>query len=101
MAIPFASLETRVNAATNKHLANRTLKINYVDVDGQFDNGYEEAGFTESSNPTFETLTSNLVDVEHKTLVLDDATGEEWEVIGIENDGTGMTKLELRVKWYS
>ena len=100
MAIPFASLESRVNVATVSNLANKTLKIDFVDVDGIFDDSYAEVGFVETSNPIFETLTANIPEVTQGVTALDEVTGKEWEIIGVENDGTGMTKLELRVKWY-
>ena len=100
MATPFASLESRVNAATVSKLANKTLKIDYVDVDGIFDDGYAEEGFIETSSPTFETLTANIPEVTQGCTVFEEATNKEWEVIGMQSDGTGMTLLELRVKWY-
>ncbi|WP_299078924.1 hypothetical protein [uncultured Paraglaciecola sp.] len=100
MPTPFASLETRVNDSVLRRLANKTLTIDHVDVDGIFKDPFEEVGFVESSNPTFETLESNLDCIEQGSMAEEMSTGKQWEIIGIEKDGTGIVKLELRVKWY-
>lgn len=77
----------------------KVLLINYENVAGIFDEEYVEAGFVETNNPIFTTKTSSLVDVEQDTLVIDEVTGKEYRVAGVQPDGTGMTKLELRLKW--
>lgn len=100
MPTPFASLEARVNGSVLKSLANKTLSIDHVNIDGVFKDPFEEVGFVESSNPTFETLESNLHCIEQGSMAEEMSTGQQWEVVGIEKDGTGMAKLELRVKWY-
>lgn len=96
MSIPFAALESRLNDAAIRSIANRTLTIDSVAVDGVFDDRFGEVNFIESSNPTFTAKTSDIPSVANGSVVMDGA--KEYSVIGVERDGTGMTKLELRFK---
>ena len=99
MPTPFANLEDVVNSSVISRLANKTLTIEGEEIDGIFNDRFDEVGFVESSNPTFETLTSNIPDVEQGDGAID-ALGKNWDVVGVERDGTGITKLELRVRLY-
>lgn len=77
----------------------KTLDIDHVSVNGVFDDEFQESSFTESSDPVFFVKTLDITDMQQGSIA-EDETGKQWEVIGIQKDGTGMAKLELRVKWY-
>jgi hypothetical protein len=77
----------------------KVLLINYENVAGIFDQDYVESGFVETSDPVFITKTSNIPDIEQDLPVVDEVTDKEYTVVGVEPDGTGLTKLELKLKW--
>lgn len=92
----FEDLSVFINSDTPGY---KRLTIDYVPIDGIFDDDYQESNFTESSNPVFMVKTADIPDVKQGSMA-EDSANKLWEVIGVQNDGTGMTKLELRVKWY-
>jgi len=96
----FKSLEASVNSAIVKILANQTLTINGLNVDGVFLNEYDEVGFVESSNPAFVAKESDLQLIEHGMDAYS-ADGTKYQVVGIKPDGTGMKVLELHVEWHT
>lgn len=98
MAAAFASLIAKINDSVIGHLSNKVLIVNGQEVEGIYTNGYDEVGFTESSNPAFVAKSTDLVDVEHDMEVYG-LDGSKYRVVGIKPDGTGMTILELHVEW--
>lgn len=98
MAITFNAFEDEVNAAVIDSLANQTLSINGLNVDGIFVNDYNEVGFVESSNPAFFAKEQDLQIVEHgMDAYMSDGT--KYKIVGKRPDGTGITVLELHVEW--
>ena len=72
------------------------LEIDSETVGGFFDNQFQETNFVGSSNPVFIVKTADVAGVVVNSVVMNGAT--EYRVIGVENDGTGITHLELRLK---
>ena len=97
MAIRFADLEVSVNGSVTDNLSNKILVIDSNDVEGIFSKQYVEARFVESNNPTFTAKSSDLIDVVQGCKAEDGS--KQYEVVGVEPDGTGLTKLELRLEW--
>jgi len=98
MANPFAALEGSANNLIVSNLSNKTLLIDYVEVSGIFDDRFIEDGFIETTNPIFTIKTSDAPENE-KCAKVEDENGKVWDIVGIQNDGTGITILELRKKW--
>lgn len=96
----FAALETQVNDAVIQHLNNRTVTIAGNSITGVFDDRYVEAAFVESSNPFFTVKESDLVGgldaLADRSEVVDGST--LYEVASSQPDGTGLVKIELRLK---
>lgn len=65
-------------------------------VGGIFDNRFQETNFVESSNPVFIVKTADIVGVAVNSVVMNGSA--EYRVIGMEDDGMGITHLELRLK---
>ena len=77
----------------------KTVQIEYQDVSGILDKDYEETNFVESSNPVFWVESSDISNITQGCLLVD---GDfYYDIIGIEDDGSGITKLELRMKYDS
>lgn len=98
MAAPFAALETRVNAAVFKRLANSDATLAGVAVSGIFRNPYqmdEITGGVAGSAPEFDLLSSSVpASVVGASLVIGATT---YKVVETMPDGTGVTTLRLRV----
>lgn len=62
-------------------------------VRGVFDKEYREVGGIESLYPVFDCRSSDVTAVTHGTAVTISTT--TFEVVGIEDDGTGITSLVL------
>jgi len=97
MPMPFASLQTRVTGAIAEKLSNETMTINAADVDGILTNEFVTVEFVESKKPVFICKSSDVVGIAHG----DDAIASDsaaYKVRGIQQDGTGMTKLILELQ---
>lgn len=104
MPAPFAALEARSTAAVFRHLANaEALRLDTgTEVPVVFDNGYADGlgNAFESSQPSALGASADLQGIEHGSrLMLPKPQGEPgldaWAVVGIQPDGTGMTRLLL------
>lgn len=73
-----------------------TVVIDGTETGALFDNQFQETNFIESSNPLLYVKTADITDVAVNSVVMNGAT--EYRVIGVEDDGTGITKLELRLR---
>ena len=95
MSAAFAALETRLNSACLRALANKTASVGGGSVDGIFDNGYATALDIGGSAPTFTMDSSQMGSAEvNSALVI---SGQPNYVIStIEPDGTGLVVLRLR-----
>lgn len=94
---PFAALESRLNGAVLKRLANATATIGGAVVPGIFDNGYAlgNVGMSgmASTQPVFTLNTDALAgEVVGKTIHVN---GGSYLVAAHEPDGTGMSRLLL------
>ena len=97
MPIPFAALQTRVTGAIAEKLANETMTINAAAVDGILTNEYVTVEFVESKKPVFLCKSSEIVGIAHgDNAIASDSTA--YKVRGIQQDGTGMTKLILELQ---
>lgn len=98
MAAPFAALETRVNAAVFRRLANADATLAGLAVSGILRKPYqvdELTGGVAGSAPEFDLLSSSVpANVIGATLVVGAAT---YQVVESMADGTGVTTLRLRV----
>ena len=74
----------------------KTLNVDGGSVNGIFTDDFDETNFVESSNPVFVTKTSDVPSVANGSVVMDGA--KEYQVIGIQDDGSGVTKLALRFR---
>ena len=72
------------------------LVIDGETVEGIFDNKFQDANFVESSNPVFTVKTADVASIAVNSVVMNGET--EYRVIGVEDDGTGVTRLELRLR---
>ena len=63
-------------------------------VVGILSNPYEEAGFVESTNPTFTFKSADAPDVSHASVLI--APTQKYNIVNVAPDGTGVTRLELR-----
>jgi hypothetical protein len=70
-------------------------EIDGVDVGVLFDSPFQEVNFIESSNPIAYVKTADITGVAVNSVVMNGAT--EYRVIGVEDDGAGVSKLELRL----
>lgn len=96
MAAPFAALETKVNDAVMRRLANATAIINGVDVDGIFSKEYAEfSGVIGGSNPTFQCKSADVAAVTNGTALTINSIN--YKVAGApQPDGSGLTLLQLK-----
>ena len=93
----FAALEARSVAASIKHLTNSVAVL--LDTGAQarvmFDNEYQAGlGSTfEASQPTALGASADLQGIGHGSLLTIGA--DTWAVVGVQPDGTGLTRLML------
>ena len=94
--MPFEDLEAGVNSAVVASLSNRTLVLNgAVQVRGIFERAaVGEFGLVQSSSVRLTVAAADAGSVARGD-VLDDAT-DQYRVIGIEPDGTGLLVLSLQ-----
>lgn len=76
----------------------KVLAVDGVSVGGIFDDYFVEDSFVETSDPTFTAKTSLISSVVHNSTVVDSAAGNNYRVSGVASDGTGFTKLDLRLE---
>ncbi len=97
MPAPFAALETRLNSAVLRRLANAEGTLAGVPVSGIFRSPYqvdELTGGVVGSVPEFELASSAVPPaVVGQPLVIGAVT---WKVVESMPDGTGLTTLRLR-----
>ena len=67
--------------------------VDGVEVLGYFDSEFVEVNGVESKRPIFMCATSDVSGVTHADPVVYDATN--YEIVGIQHDGTGVTVLVL------
>lgn len=97
MTSPFAAMESRLNAAVFRNLANATATLGGVAVVGIFDSEYllqDMGGSMAASGPVF-TLASAYVPANVTGLLLV-VNGMTYKVVEPMPDGTGVTVLRLR-----
>lgn len=97
MPLPFAAIETAINAATVAALANATLTWGASSsADGVFRNpaATQLGDLVMGSEPTFTGLTSAIGGIAYGTAVTCNATS--YTVVRSEPDGAGMTRLTLQ-----
>lgn len=94
MSAPFAAIEARVNAVTHAKLANVTATINYMPVDGIFDEHYAVAfNVSEGTRPVLQCIASAVYgDMKGAPA---EVNGVEYTVVEVQPDGTGMVLLVL------
>jgi hypothetical protein len=98
MAAPFAALEARTASAVLRRLSNADATLpGGVVVPVVFDAPHADAlgGLMESSKPTVLGRTADLSAIDHDAELSID--GNVWRVVGVQPDGTGMTRLMLEV----
>ena len=97
MIAKFAMLEARSVAASIKHVTNAVAVL--LDTGAQalvmFDNDYQAGlGSTfEASQPTALGASADLQGLGHGSLLTIGA--DTWAVVGVQPDGTGLTRLML------
>lgn len=92
----FAALQSRINDAEVKHLADKTFMINAVNVDGLFSATYVDPFNVESNAPAFVCKESDV-----SGLAYDDDVSEGMNVYKVRNirpDGEGMVTLILELQ---
>jgi hypothetical protein len=101
MPSPFKALEARVNSAVLSRLANAdaTAVTQYGELVGFsviFDNGYADliSGLAEGTQPSCQARSADVSGLVHGSSVF--IGSDEWRVVGVEPDGTGMSTLRLR-----
>lgn len=96
MPTPFAALEQRLNTVTMAKLANATVLLDGVSVDGIFGDAYAQAGGgvgMASTTPSFRLRTEHVPDAPiGKALVRDGVT---YLIASHDPDGSGMSLLLL------
>ena len=100
MAAAFASLIAKINDSVIGHLSNKVLIVNGQEVEGIYTNGYDEVGFTESSNPAFVAKSEHVLGIEHGMEAYAEG-GEKFRVVGVKPDGFGMSVIEPAVEWHT
>ena len=96
MAAPFASLQTRVNDAVTRHLADATADFGAGRlVDGLFMAPFAEAfsGMMSGSRPAFEAAASALAGIENGAAV--SINGTAYTVALCQPAAAGWVRLEL------
>lgn len=96
MPTPFAALQTRINNAQIKHLADKTFVINAANVDGLFSAAYVDPFNVESASPMFLCKSVDVLGVVHGDTVTEGAT--VYKVRNVQPDGLGMARLILELQ---
>jgi hypothetical protein len=95
MATPFAALQTRLNSAQIKHLADKTLLVGGNEVTGIFNNNYVDPFNVETMATMFFCKVSDVEYVKHEDIVIDGL--KVYMVRGVQPDGNGMVRLILEL----
>jgi len=95
MAAPFAALQTRLNSAQIKHLADKTLLVGGNEVTGIFNNNYVDPFNVETMATMFFCKVSDVEYVKHEDIVIDGL--KVYMVRGVQPDGNGMVRLILEL----
>jgi len=95
MATPFAALQTRLNSAQIKHLADKTLLVGGNEVTGIFNNNYVDPFNVETMATMFFCKVSDVEHVKHEDIVIDGL--KVYMVRGVQPDGNGMVRLILEL----
>ena len=95
MATPFAALQTRLNSAQIKHLADKTLLVGGNEVTGIFNNNYVDPFNVETMSIMFFCKVSDVEYVKHEDIVIDGL--KVYMVRGVQPDGNGMVRLILEL----
>lgn len=95
MATPFAALQTRLNSAQIKHLADKTLLVGGNEVTGIFNNNYVDPFNVEAMATMFFCKVSDVEYVKHEDIVIDGL--KVYMVRGVQPDGNGMVRLILEL----
>jgi hypothetical protein len=95
MAAPFAAIESRINEAATKHLANVTADFGSgLLVESIFDNGYQESlGLVAGTAPQLLCRAASIASVNRGASVT--VNGSTYTVAEIHADGIGMKRLIL------
>lgn len=95
MPAPFAALETRVNRAIFSRLANVQGTVDGVSVSGIFENVFIDADGlgVAGTAPMFTCQSADVPGVVKGDPAVMNAIN--YTVVGIEPDGTGVTRLQL------
>ncbi len=95
MANPFAALQTRLNSAQIKHLADKTLLVGGNEVTGIFNNNYVDPFNVETMSTMFFCKVADVEYVKHEDIVIDGL--KVYMVRGVQPDGNGMVRLILEL----
>lgn len=95
MVNPFAALQTRLNSAQIKHLADKTLLVGGNEVTGIFNNNYVDPFNVETMATMFFCKVSDVEYVKHEDIVIDGL--KVYMVRGVQPDGNGMVRLILEL----
>lgn len=95
MATPFAALQTKLNSAQIKHLADKTLLVGGNEVTGIFNNNYVDPFNVETMATMFFCKVSDVEYVKHEDIVIDGL--KVYMVRGVQPDGNGMVRLILEL----
>lgn len=96
MPTPFAALQTRLNSAQIKHLADKTMLVGGNEVTGIFNKDYVDPFNVETSAPMFFCKESDVGVVAHGYAVVDGSTS--YIVRAVQRDGLGMVRLILELQ---
>jgi hypothetical protein len=96
MATPFAALQTRLNSAQIKHLADKTLLVSGNEVTGIFNNNYVDPFNVETMATMFFCKVADVGVVTHGVAVIDGS--DSYIVRGVQPDGNGMVRLILELQ---
>lgn len=94
--ISFAALQTRLNDAQVKHLADKTFSINAADVDGLFSAAYVDPFGVESNSPAFTCKESDVPEINHNDYAVEGMN--IYKIRNIKPDGEGMVTLILELQ---
>ena len=95
MAAPFAALQTRLNSAQIKHLADKTWLVGGNEVTGIFNNNYVDPFNVETMATMFFCKVADVEYVKHEDIVIDGL--KVYMVRGVQPDGNGMVRLILEL----
>ena len=101
MATPFAALQTRLNSAQIKHLADKTLFVDGNEVTGIFNNNYVDPFNVETMATMFFCKVADVGVVMHGDVIvdiIDSGVIDYYIVRGVQPDGNGMVRLILELQ---